>query len=110
MRQTIVHNPCQAEAFAHKVQVLLCKGAIELFNAQVHPGGFFCIYFLVNKKDSVFRPVLDLRNLNRFLKFLAFWMLRTIDVLQAVMPQDWFVMIDLKDTCFHVTIAPEHFF
>lgn len=35
-------------------------------------------------------------------------MLRTTDVLQATMPQDWFVTIDLKDSYFHIPIAPEH--
>lgn len=61
----------------HKVQVLLCKGAIELIDPQVHPGGFFSIYFLVTKKDDGFQPILELRNLNNFLKFLPFRMLHT---------------------------------
>lgn len=65
-------------------------------------GGFFSIYFLVTKKDGGFRLILDLRNLNQFLPFR---MLRTTNVLQAVIRQDWFMTIDLKDAYFHV---PEH--
>lgn len=105
VRHTIIHNPHQSEALAHEVQMLLHKGAMELVDPQVHLGGFFSIYFPVTKKDGGFRPILDLRNLNRFLKFLPFRMLRTTNVLQAFMLQDWFMTIDLKDTSFHI---PEH--
>lgn len=68
MRQTVV--PREARALAHEVQVLLRKGAIEHVNPQVHPGGFFSIYLLVPKKDGGCCPILDLRHLNRFFKFL----------------------------------------
>ena len=41
-------------------------------------------YFLVPKKDSGFHPILDLRQLNQFVKVLPFHMLRKAVVLQVV--------------------------
>ncbi|KAL2087971.1 hypothetical protein ACEWY4_016799 [Coilia grayii] len=108
VRQTVVNDPRQAEALEGEVQLLLNKGAIEMVDPIVHPGGFFSVYFLVPKKDGGFRPILDLRRLNRFLKVLPFRMLRTSDVLQVVTNQDWFVTIDLEDAYFHIPIAAEH--
>ena len=56
----------------------------------------------------MFRPILDLRRLNRFLKRLPFRMLRTADVIRAIEPGAWFITIDLKEAYFHVPIAVEH--
>ena len=58
------------------------------------------MYFLVPKKEGGFRPILDLRGLNSFLKVLPFHMLKTAEVLQAVARQSWFTSIDLKDAYF----------
>ncbi|XP_028302785.1 uncharacterized protein LOC114463411 [Gouania willdenowi] len=69
---------------------------------------FYSTYFLVPKKEGRFRPILDLRGLNRFLKVLPFHMLRVADVLRTVSAGDWLVMVDLKDAYFHVPIAPHH--
>lgn len=44
MRQTIVHDPCQTEALAHKVKVLLRKGVIELVDPQIHPRDSFNLF------------------------------------------------------------------
>lgn len=50
----VVHDSCQAEALAHKVQVLPRKGSKVLVDAQVHLKGLFSIYFLTAKKDGGF--------------------------------------------------------
>lgn len=65
-------------------------------------------YFLVPKKDGGFRPILDLRHLNIFLKTFPFRMLRAAHILCAVMKGDWFMSIDLKDAYFHIPIVPHH--
>ncbi len=91
-----------------EIQTLLGKHAIEEIEPPAATQGFFSIYFIIPKKDGGFRPILDLRDLNKTLKYLPFRMLRTSDVLRAIEPQDWMVKVDLKDAYFHVPIAPHH--
>ena len=105
---TIVKDPTKAQALRQEVATLLEKNAIEKLDQQTQQGGFYSTYFLVTKKDGGFRPILDLRGLNTYLKVLPFHMLRTADVLQTVKTQSWFTSIDLKDAYFHVPIAVHH--
>ena len=72
------------------------------------PGGFYSTYFLVRKKGSGLRPILDLRGLNKFLKILLFHVLSTADVLRTVAWGEWFTSVDLKDAYCHVPIVPDH--
>ena len=60
------------------------------------------------KKDGGFRPILDLRGLNQFLKVLPFHMLTTSDIRRVVARGEWFTTVDLKDAYFHVPIASHH--
>ncbi|KAK5883593.1 hypothetical protein CesoFtcFv8_019901 [Champsocephalus esox] len=102
---TVVSDPAKALALAQELSVLLAKGAIEPVDPLLHPGGFCSAYFLVSKKVSGFRPVLDLRGINRFLKVLPFHMLTTADTLCVVTQGEWFATADLRDAYFHVPIA-----
>ena len=97
-----------ALALNREISVLLVKGAIEPVDPLAQPGGFYSTYFLVKKKDGGFRPVLDLRGLNKFLKILSFHMLSTAEVLRAVAREEWFTSVDLKNAYFHVPIVPHH--
>ncbi|XP_057685683.1 uncharacterized protein LOC130911993 [Corythoichthys intestinalis] len=83
-------------------------GAIEPVDPRACPRGFYSTYFLVPKKTGGFRPVLDLRGLNRYLKVLPFRMLTVADVLRVVARGEWFTSVDLKDAYFHVPVAPRH--
>ena len=65
---TVVRDPAKASALAQELSALLAKGAFEPVDPQLQAGGFYSAYFLVNKKDGGFRPILDLRGLNTFLK------------------------------------------
>lgn len=105
---TIVRDAVRAMALSREICSLLEKGAIEKVHPLVQRDGFYSTYFLVPKKDGGFRPILDLRLLNLFLKVLPFRMLRTADVLRSVTADDWFVSVDLKDAYFHVPIAVHH--
>lgn len=91
-----------------EIRSLLLKGAIEKVPPLAQRDSFYSTYFLVPKKDGGFRPILDLRHLNVFLKSLPFRMLRTVNVLRSVTAGDWFVSVDLKDAYFHVPIALHH--
>ncbi len=70
--------------------------------------GFYSPYFIVPKKSSGLRPILDLRVLNRALHRLPFKMLTPKRIFGCVRPQDWFAAIDLKDAYFHVSILLRH--
>ena len=108
VKVTFIRDPAKALALDQELSALLAKGAIEEVDPRRHPGGFYSTYFLVTKKTGGFRPILDLRGLNKFLKVISFHMLTTKDVLQSIAPGEWFTSIDLKDAYFHVPISPQH--
>ncbi|XP_066543141.1 mucin-19-like [Amia ocellicauda] len=83
----------------------LCVKIAALLEKQT--GGI--LFHLVPKKDGGFRPILDLRRLNRHLKVLClkvlrFKMLTLWTMSQAIMLGDWFTTVDLKDAYFHIPI------
>ncbi|XP_057686428.1 uncharacterized protein LOC130912382 [Corythoichthys intestinalis] len=108
VRVTTVSDPARALALSRELSSLLAMGAIEPVDPRACPRGFYSTYFLVPKKTGGFRPVLDLRGLNRYLKVLPFRMLTVADVLRVVARGEWFTSVDLKDAYFHVPVAPRH--
>ena len=56
--------------------------------------GLYSMYFLVPKKTGEFRPILDLRSLQK-VPYVN-------QLLELGQPGDWFTTIDLKDAYFHV--------
>lgn len=74
---------------------LLSKGAIETVPAAQSESGFYSLYFLVPKKDAGFRPILDLRVLNRALARWPFKMLTAKRIIALIRPGDWFILVDL---------------
>ena len=96
----MVDDPLGSQALRREISELLEKRAIEYVPGSAQLRGSYSIYFLIPKKDGSLRPILDLRNLNQFLKIFHFRMLRTVDVLQAVTEKDWFTSINLKDAYF----------
>lgn len=60
-----------------------------MVNPMVQENGFYSIYILVQKKDGTFHAILDLRELNWFVKAIHYLILRLSDVVYAVQPQDW---------------------
>ena len=108
VKMTVVGDPLRSRALSQEIEELLRKGAIESVPGAAQLRGYYSFYFLIPKKDGGFRPILDLRKLNQFLKVFRFRMLRTVDVLQSVSAGDWFTCIDLKDAYFHVPVAPHH--
>lgn len=70
--------------------------------------GLYSHCFLFPKKDGALRPILDFRQLNRALAKCSFKMITLKQILAHIQPRDWFISVDLKDTCFHIQIAPRH--
>lgn len=70
--------------------------------------GLYSHCFLVPKKDGGLLPILDLRLLNHVLAKCSFKMITVKQIIVHIQPRDWFISVDLKDTYFHIQIAPRH--
>ncbi len=108
VRPTLIRNPKHLITLAAEIESLLQKQAIEVVHGPDQLNGFFSRYFLIPKKDGVIRPILDLMDLNVFLKRLPFHMLRIADVIHAVNRNDLFITVDLRDAYYHIPIAAHH--
>ncbi|KAJ1202912.1 hypothetical protein NDU88_006707 [Pleurodeles waltl] len=91
-----------------EVTALLAKGAIERVPISEVGSGCYSRYFLIPKKNKGLCPILDLRDVNLFLKKEKFKMLTLAQVLSALDQGDWMVALDLQDAYFHIPILPSH--
>ncbi len=101
-------GPKQALVMEQEVETILRKEAIEVVPPHNTESGFYSRYFIVPKKDGGLRPILDLRRLSCSVMRLKFRMLTIKQVVSQIRFEDWFVMIDLKDAYFHISILPQH--
>ncbi|KAI2645917.1 enzymatic polyprotein [Labeo rohita] len=85
-------GPEQGLVMEQEVETLLRKEAIEVSLLKTGSPG----------------STADLRLLNHSVMRLKFRMLTVNQVVSQVRSEDWFVMIDLKDAYFHVSIFPQH--
>ena len=70
--------------------------------------GFFSNMFMVPKKDGGQRPVINLKQLNKFVKSEHFKMEGLHTVKALIQHNDWMAKVDLKDAFFMVPIAQQH--
>ena len=68
VRMTRVTDPLRALALRNEIEVLLRKRAITRVDSSARLPGFYSTYFLVPKASGSLRPILDLRELNAFIK------------------------------------------
>ena len=85
---------------------LMDKNAIELVHKQTSLG-FFNRLFLVPKRDNKWRPILDLSNLNPFLKTDKFKMETPETIRTSLQQGEWVTSIDFKDAYFHIPIQEQ---
>ena len=90
-----------------EVEDMLLKSAIRPVKGNPHEG-FYSRIFLAPKKGGKWRPVINLKPLNQFIKKQKFKMATLQSTIQNVNAGDWLVSIDLKDAYFHVPIHPSH--
>lgn len=104
LRHELVFEAVEKLAIDQEIIALLQKGAIS--RCEHSPGEFISHIFARPKKNSdKLRVILNLKKLNKFVKYNHFKM-ETLDcVLQLVMRNDWFVSIDLTDAYFSIPIA-----
>jgi len=99
-------SPQECSLVQKEIGKLLQKGAITPVKSV--QGQFVSQIFVVPKKDGKFRPVVNLKALNRFMKRLHFKM-EGVHLLKDLLQKgDWMVTIDLKDAYLSVPVAQEH--
>ena len=89
-----------------QVQSLLAKSAIE--EVDISTPGYYSRLFLAPKKQGTWRPVIDLKPLNKFLTPPKFKMETTHSIMGALQPDTWSTSLDLQDAFLHIPVAPRH--
>jgi len=104
--QTPQFSATEAQLLQEKLENLLQKQAIQEHPNPVHEG-FYSNMFIVPKKDSGQRPVINLKHLNHFVKAEHF-KTEGLHTAKSLLQQgDWLAKVDLKDAFFMIPIA-EH--
>ena len=96
----------QAAQVREELQSLLVKGAVVPVIG-CHKG-FYSNIFLVPKKNSQMRPVINLKRLNEWVITERFKMEGISTLKDLLKSGDWFVKVDLKDAYFTVPIEANH--
>ena len=99
-------NPHRNLKLLEALHQLMDKNAIELVHKQVSLG-FFNRLFLVPKPNNKWRPILDLSNLNSFLKTEKFKMETPETIRTSLQKGEWVTSIDFKDAYFHIPIQEQ---
>ena len=99
-------NPHRNLKLFEALHQLMDKNAIELVHKQVSLG-FFNRLFLVPKPNNKWRPILDLSNLNLFLKTEKFEMETPETIRTSLQQGEWVTSIDFKDAYFHIPIQEQ---
>ena len=67
------------------------------------------VFFLAPKKPNSWRPILNLKPINKtFVRLKSFRMETLQTILPAIEEGMWATTMDLKDTYFHIPIHPDH--
>lgn len=91
-----------------EVKALLDKGAIRAVSLHLSDG-FISTMFAIHKKTGGWRPIINLKNLNYFIRYKHFKMEGIDCVKYLLQKRDWMVKIDLQGAYFLVPVSP-HFF
>ncbi|XP_074982223.1 uncharacterized protein LOC142071241 [Caretta caretta] len=105
---SLFRGPSHKQLFIQEVQSLLSLGAVEEVPQEHRGEAFYSWYFLIPKAKDGLRSILDLRELNKFVKKLRFLMVSLASLISSLDPADWYAAFDLKDAYFHIAIAQPH--
>jgi hypothetical protein len=70
--------------------------------------GFVCSLFVIPKKSGGFRPIINLKPLNRFIRYEHFKMENLESARFLLRKGDWMAKLDLKDAYLTVPVHPSH--
>lgn len=90
-----------------EVENLLNKGAISLVFDE-RKDAFYSNLFMVPKKPTGWRPVINLRGVNRCIRYEHFKMEGLEAAKQLIRPNDWFLKLDLRDAYFTVPMREDY--
>ena len=95
----------KGRALEGEIATLQQIGAVE----RVHSPelGFYSRLFVVLKASGAWRPIIDLKPLNKYIKKTRFRMETVQSVLSSIRRNDWMVSIDLKDAYLQVPIQQD---
>ena len=96
------------EALLQEVQELIRKEAVYPLHQDDLVPGFSAIFFLAPKKSGEWRPIINLRPLNQFIRPQRFRMETLAMILRSNIKGMYATSIDLKDAYLHVPIHPFH--
>ena len=99
-------NPHRNSYLLEAIHQPIVKNAVELVRNQTSLG-FFNRLFLVPKPNNKWRPILDLSNLNLFLKAEKFKMETPETIRTSLQQGEWVTSIDFKDAYFHIPIQEQ---
>jgi len=95
-----------------EIETLLLKTAIRAVSPVGSKVGFISKIFVTTKKSegvvTGWRPVIDLKELNAFVRYQHFKMENLESVKFVIEKGDYMVKIDLQDAYFLISIIPEH--
>ena len=99
-------NPHRNVKLLEALHQLMDKNTIELVHKRTSLG-FFNRLFLVPKPNNKWRPILDLSNLNFFLKTEKFKMETPETIRTSLQKGEWVTSIDFRDAYFYIPIQEQ---
>jgi hypothetical protein len=99
-------NSIKAQVLIQEVQSLLQKKALE--EVTDNSPGFYSHVFTVPKKSGGFRPVIDLKILNSFIRCPKFKMESDRSIREQLRQGEWTTSIDFTDAYLHIPIWEHH--
>ena len=99
-------NPHRNSYLLEALHQLIDKNAVELVRNKTSLS-FFNRLFLVPKPNKKWKPILDLSNLNFFLKAEKFKMETPETIRTSLQQGEWVTSIDFRDAYFHIPIRKQ---
>jgi len=100
-------RPSHSQVVQAETLSLLEKGAVEVVKDPSTPG-FYSRLFVVPKPNGKWRPVIDLKALNHYVKVPKFKMESLQSIWSALLPGNYAFSLDLQDAYFHIPIHKSH--